>query len=125
MKHVVLVVDDARIMRNIIKKTLMESQKYNLLEASDGEDAIEMYKKIKPDLVTMDITMDNKNGVDAAREILDYDARAKIIMVTALGQEKLLSECVQMGIKDYIVKPFTKERILSAVAKALDNNGKK
>ena len=125
MKHSILVVDDARVMRNIIMKTLEEADSYDLMEATDGEEAVELYKNHSPDLVTMDITMDNKNGVDAAREILKYDFNARIIMITALGQEKLLSECIEMGIKDYILKPFTRDRILSAVAKVLENNGKK
>lgn len=124
MKHSVLVVDDAQVMRNIIKKTIIEANDYNLFEAKNGQEAVEIYKKNSPDLVTMDITMDVKNGVEAAQEILKIDSNARIIMVTALGQEKLLSKCIDMGIKDYIMKPFTKERILSAINKALGHNGK-
>lgn len=124
MKHSILIVDDARVMRNIIKNTIAETNKYNLFEAKNGQEAIELYKENSPDLVTMDITMDIKNGVEAAEEILKIDPDARIIMVTALGQEKLLSKCIDMGIKDYIMKPFTKDRILSAITKALGSNGK-
>ena len=119
----VLVVDDAKIMRNILKNTIKE--KYcdiQIIEAKDGQDAIDLYKKEKPNLVTMDITMERKNGLDATKEILEIDKNAKIVMVTSLGQEKMLSECVRVGVRDYIVKPFAKERILSSISKALDEN---
>ncbi len=116
----VLVVDDARIMRNILKKTIKEKfDDIHIIEARDGQDAIDLFKKEQPHLVTMDITMERKNGLDAAKEILKIDNNAKIIMVTSLGQEKMLSECVQVGVRDYIVKPFSKERILSSISTAL------
>lgn len=115
----ILIVDDAKLMRSMIKNILTSEEGNTILEAKDGESAVELYKAIKPDLVTMDITMDLKNGVDAAREILKYDSKAKIVMITALGQEKFLQECVSFGVKDFIVKPFTKERVLSAISKAL------
>ena len=107
-------------MRNIIKKTLLENDSFTIFEAENGQDAIEVYKTNSPDLVTMDISMDLKNGVEAAEEILNYNPNAKIIMITSLGQEKLLSQCVQVGIQDYIVKPFSKQRLLSTVQKTLD-----
>ena len=116
----VLVVDDAKIMRNILKKTIKERYtEFHIIEAKDGHDAIDLYKKEKPNLVTMDITMERKNGLDAAKEILEIDKNAKIVMVTSLGQEKMLSECVRVGVRDYIVKPFSKERILSSISTAL------
>jgi two-component system chemotaxis response regulator CheY len=122
----VLVVDDARIMRNILKKTIKENfNDFHIIEAKDGQDAIDLFKKEQPHLITMDITMERKNGLDAAREILKIDNKAKIIMVTSLGQEKMLSECVQVGVRDYIVKPFSKERILSSISTALDEKENK
>ena len=122
----VLVVDDARIMRNILKKTIKEKfNDFHIIEAKDGQDAIDLFKKEQPHLITMDITMERKNGLDAAREILKIDNNAKIIMVTSLGQEKMLSECVQVGVRDYIVKPFSKERILSSISTALDEKENK
>lgn len=115
----ILIVDDAKLMRNMIKNTLSEQSDNIVVEAQNGDDAVETYKVTTPDLVTMDITMDYKNGVEAAREILKQDPKARIVMVTALGQEELLKECIGLGVKDYIVKPFTKERLISAVEKAL------
>ena len=114
-----MIVDDAKLMRGMIKNFLKEKEDIVFLEASNGHDAVELYKATKPDLVTMDITMDYKNGVDAARDIFESDPKARIIMVTALGQEELLHECIKMGVKDFIVKPFSKERIMSAIEKAM------
>ncbi|MBN2414474.1 response regulator [bacterium] len=125
MKRTILVVDDARVMRNIIKSNLKDNDEFELFEATNGQEAVKQYDEIKPDLVTMDITMDVQNGVEAAREILSHDPDARIIMVTALGQEKLLSECIEMGVKDYILKPFSKDRIISAISKALNGGSAK
>jgi two-component system, chemotaxis family, chemotaxis protein CheY len=116
----ILIVDDAKLMRGIIKGAFTGMPDWTILEASNGEDAIQLYKATKPDLVTMDITMDYKNGVEASREILAVDPEAKIVMITALGQENLLKECIEMGVKDFIVKPFTKERVVSAASKILN-----
>lgn len=117
----ILIVDDAKLMRGMIKNAITSAVPDAIcLEAENGEDAIQLYEATKPDVVTMDITMDYKNGVEAAREIMARHPDAKIIMVTALGQENLLKECIEIGVKDFIVKPFTKERILSAVGKALN-----
>jgi two-component system chemotaxis response regulator CheY len=115
----ILVVDDAKIMRDIIKKTLLEYENCEIIEAQNGEEAVDIYKEELPDLVTMDITMELKDGLNAAKQILDYDQYAKIVMVTSLGQEKLLRQCIQIGVLDYIVKPFSKDRILSSVSTAL------
>ncbi|MFC1569488.1 response regulator [bacterium] len=116
----IMIVDDARLMRNIIRTALLENGDYKIVEAINGQDAVELYKKEQPDIVTMDITMEVKNGVEAAKEILEYDPNAKIIMVTSLGQEKLLKECVEAGVSDYIVKPFSKERITSSITNSLN-----
>lgn len=116
----VLIADDAKIMRNILKKTIAEKYAdFQIIEARDGQDAVDLYIKERPNLVTMDITMEQKNGLDAAKEILQMDKQAKIVMITSLGQEKLLSECVLAGVRDYIVKPFSKERILSSISNIL------
>jgi two-component system chemotaxis response regulator CheY len=116
----IMIVDDAKLMRGLIKKALSAIPEVLLLEAENGAEGVELYKATKPDLVTMDITMDYKNGVEAAREILQTDPSAKIIMVTALGQENLLKESVDLGVKDFIVKPFSQERLLAAVGKVLN-----
>ncbi len=116
----ILIVDDAALMRTMIKNALKAEGDHIILEAKDGEESVELYKATNPHLVTMDITMDIKNGVVAAKEILSIDKKAKIIMITALGQEEYLKECVGAGVKDFIVKPFTKERVVSAVNKILE-----
>ncbi len=117
----ILIVDDAKLMRGMIKNAVKAFPDLMVLEAGNGDEAIELFKATKPDVITMDITMEYKNGVDAAREILKMDPSAKIIMVTALGQESLLKECIDLGVKDFIVKPFTPDRILSAINKVLGN----
>ena len=111
----ILIVDDAALMRTMIKNALLSDKKHLILEAKNGDAAVELYKATSPDIVTMDITMDIMNGVDAAKDILNFDKKAKIIMITALGQEQYLKECIGAGVKDFIVKPFTKERVVSAV----------
>jgi two-component system, chemotaxis family, chemotaxis protein CheY len=115
----ILVVDDANFMRMIVKDTLTPHGFEIVGEASNGNEAVAKYEQLKPDLVTMDITMKEKDGVAAAREILAKDPNARIIMVTALGQERMLMDCLSLGVKDFVVKPFEPERIVTAVRKAL------
>ena len=115
----VLIVDDANFMRMIVKDTLTPHGFEICGEAANGNEAVELYEKLKPDLVTMDITMKEKDGLEAAREILAKDPDARIVMVTALGQEKLLMDSLSLGVKDFVVKPFQPERIVTAVQKAL------
>jgi two-component system chemotaxis response regulator CheY len=115
----VLIVDDANFMRMIVKDNLTPSGYEIAGEATNGADAVTKYTQLKPDLVTMDITMKVKDGLEAARDILAADPNARIVMVTALGQEKILLDCITVGVRDFVVKPFTKERIISAAQKAL------
>ena len=115
----VLIVDDANFMRMVVKDSLVPEGFEIVGEATNGVEAVAKYGELKPDLVTMDITMKVKDGVEAAKEILAADPEARIVMVTALGQEKMLLDCVAMGVRDFVVKPFTAERIVSAVHKAL------
>ncbi|MBN2028914.1 response regulator [bacterium] len=117
-----LIVDDAKLMRNILKKILLEDQGYIIFEAENGEEAVQIYKTNQPDLVTMDLIMGQKNGLEAAIDILAFDRHAKIIMVTSLGQEKLIQDCIKAGVKDFIVKPFTRERVQNAVSRILDSD---
>jgi two-component system chemotaxis response regulator CheY len=116
----VLIADDAKLMRDIIQDVVAEIGQFEIIIAHNGKDAVQLYKKHKPDLVTMDITMEEKNGLEATEEIVQFDPAAKIIVVTALGQEKLLNACLATGARDFIVKPFTRERILSAVRNCLE-----
>jgi two-component system, chemotaxis family, chemotaxis protein CheY len=115
----VLIVDDAKFMRTLVKDALVAAGHEIAGEAENGNQAIEMYKNLKPDLVTMDITMREKDGLEAASEILKFDGRARVIMVTALGQEDLLARAIKMGVKDFVVKPFPPERLQQAAQKAL------
>ena len=115
----VLIVDDANFMRMIVKDTLTPHGFEICGEAANGIEAVTKYDELKPDLVTMDITMKEKDGLEAAREILAKDPNARIVMVTALGQEKMLMDSLALGVKDFVVKPFESQRIVSAVEKAL------
>ncbi len=114
----IMIVDDAAFMR-ITLKSILQKAGYEVEEAVDGQDAVDKYRKIKPDAVTMDITMPNKDGLEAATEIRSQNPDAVIIMCTALGQENLIRKAVQIGVKDFIVKPFDPERVISAVQGAL------
>jgi len=115
----ILIVDDAKFMRTLVKDALVPLGHEVIGEAENGNLAVELYKKLKPDLVTMDITMREKDGIQAAEEILTLDPAARIIMVTALGQENLLTKAIKIGVKDFVVKPFPPERLQKAAEKAL------
>lgn len=111
----ILIVDDAAFMRMMIKDTLKKNGYENLIEAADGELAVQAYKTEKPDLVIMDITMPNKNGLEALKEIKEFDTGAKIVMCSAMGQESMVVEAIRSGAKDFIVKPFKSDRVLKTV----------
>lgn len=115
----IMIVDDANFIRSIVKKILVPRGFDIVGEATNGNEAVKLYERLKPDLVTMDITMKEKDGLEAAREILAKHGDARIIMVTALGQEKMLVDSFKVGVKDFVVKPFEPDRLLSAVEKAL------
>ncbi|HEB30689.1 hypothetical protein LCGC14_2153960 [marine sediment metagenome] len=115
----ILIVDDATFIRTMVKDILVPKGYEIAGEATNGNEALVQYEKLKPDLVTMDITMKEKDGLEAARDILMKFPEARIIMVTALGQEKMLVDSIKLGVKDFVVKPFEAERIISAVEKAL------
>jgi two-component system, chemotaxis family, chemotaxis protein CheY len=115
----ILIVDDARFMRTLVRDALVPIGHEIVGEAENGLQAVELYRSLRPDLVTMDITMREKDGIEAAQEILGFDRTAKIIMVTALGQENLLTKAIKLGVKDFVVKPFPPERLQKAAEKAL------
>lgn len=115
----ILITDDAAFMRMQLKNILTKLGHEVVGEAENGFVAIEKYKELNPDLVTMDITMPELNGVEAVKGIKKIDAQANIIMCSAMGQQSLVIEAIQAGAKDFIVKPFTAERIEEAVEKAL------
>lgn len=116
MPHRVLVVDDAMFMRAMIRDILVNSGAYEVVgEAANGGEAVEQYRAVRPDLVTMDIVMPQMDGIEATREILKVDSKAKIVMCSALGQEALVIESIAAGAKDFIVKPFSAEKVLKVL----------
>ena len=119
MDKKILLVDDAAFMRMLIRNTLTTNGYTNILEAA-GEIAVSTYAAEKPDLVIMDITMPNKTGIEALKEIKAMDAGAKVVMCSAMGQEAMVVEAIKLGALDFIVKPFKAERILQTVKKILD-----
>jgi two-component system chemotaxis response regulator CheY len=119
VSHTVLICDDAVFMRTMISDILEESGYEIVGQAETGVQAIERYKTLRPDLVTMDIVMPDMGGIDAVREITSFDANAKILMCSAMGQQALVVEAIQAGAKDFVVKPFQPSRVLEAVQRVL------
>ncbi|HKM32194.1 MAG TPA: response regulator [Oscillospiraceae bacterium] len=119
MDKKILLVDDAAFMRMLIKRTLEENGYTAVLEAADGEIACSMYETEKPDLVFMDITMPNKTGIEALKDIKAADPAAKVVMCSAMGQESMVVEAIKLGALDFIVKPFKPDRIMQTVSKIL------
>lgn len=115
----ILIADDAAFMRMMVKDSLTKNGYTDIVEAADGEIACNLYSSEKPDLVIMDITMPNKTGIEALRDIKAADPFAKIIMCSAMGQEAMVVEAIKLGALDFIVKPFKPERIIQAVSKVL------
>lgn len=121
MSSSVLVVDDAAFMRMMIRDILVK-EGYVIHEAVNGRDAIEKFQEVRPDLVTMDITMPEMNGLDALREIRKSDPRAKILMVSAMGQQQMIVEALESGAMDFLVKPFQPTKVLETVKKCLQSS---
>ncbi len=119
MAHKILIVDDAAFMRMMIKDILVKNGYEVIGEAADGAEAIEKYKELKPDLVTMDITMPEMDGIMALKEIKKIDPDAKVIMCSAMGQQAMVIDAIQAGAKDFIVKPFQADRVIEAIKKTL------
>jgi two-component system chemotaxis response regulator CheY len=115
----VLVADDASFMRQMIRE-IVESDGHEVVgEASDGMEALDEYKRVNPDVVTMDIVMPRCSGIDAVRSILAMDPEARVVMCSALGQESLVSEALEAGARDFIVKPFKPDSVRATLAKVL------
>lgn len=119
MSNKVLVVDDAAFMRMMIKDILRKGGYEVVGEAEDGAKAIEKYKELNPDLVTMDITMPDMDGIAAVKEIRKINPNAVIIMCSAMGQQAMVIDAIQAGARDFVVKPFQPDRVLEAVRKVL------
>ena len=115
----VLIVDDASFMRMMIKDILQKNGFEVIGEAANGIEAVNLYKKEKPDVVTMDITMPDMDGIEAVKEIRAFDPGAKIIMCSAMGQQSMVMDAIKSGAKDFIVKPFQADRVLEAIRKVV------
>ncbi len=121
MKEITFViVDDAVFMRTIIRKMIEQVEEYKVLgEASNGRDAIEAAAKFQPDIMTLDITMPELDGIQAVPEIMKVSPKTRIIMVSAMGQQSMVIEAIKMGAKDFVIKPFEKSRVYQAIKNVL------
>jgi two-component system chemotaxis response regulator CheY len=116
----VLIVDDLTFIKMVLKD-LVEKAGFRVVgEASDGEEALRLFEEKRPDIVLMDITMPKMDGLTALQKILEKDPEAKVIMCSALGQQRLILQAIQLGAKDFIVKPFRPERVIGSIKKILD-----
>lgn len=120
MSKTVLIVDDAAFMRMMIKDILNKNGFDVVGEAEDGQQAVDKYKELTPDLVTMDITMPEMDGIAALKEIKKIDPNSTVIMCSAMGQQAMVIDAIQAGAKDFIVKPFQADRVIEAINKALE-----
>lgn len=120
MGRKILIVDDALFMRTLIKKALQQLNDVIFLEAGDGEAACKLYEEEKPDLVIMDITMPEMDGIEALKVIRKIDPKAAVVMCSAMGQDSMVVEAIKAGAKDFIVKPFKNERIAATVNRILE-----
>ncbi len=108
----ILVVDDAVFLRNVLKDILIKQGIASVVyEAADGMAAVDSYKKLRPDIVTMDVNMPKMDGVQALREIMKIDPKAKVIMVTAVEQKYIVQDAMKLGARDYVVKPFDRSNV--------------
>jgi two-component system, chemotaxis family, chemotaxis protein CheY len=120
MAHRVLIVDDALFMRSILKDIFIGGGFEIAGEMQDGVDGVRAYRELRPDLVIMDLVMPNKSGIEALEEICAEDPAARVVMCSALGQEELVLKAVQVGARDFIVKPFQQERVLEVARRVME-----
>ena len=114
----ILIVDDAEFLRVRLNK-ILDTEGYEVFQAENGVKAVSTYKEKHPDVVLMDVTMPEMDGLTALKEIVSFDAQAKVVMLTALGQESVVLEAVKSGARDFIVKPFEHDRVMKAISKLL------
>ena len=115
----VLVVDDAAFMRKMVSDALAKGGHEVIGQAGNGNEALAQFRELRPDLMTLDITMPEKDGLETLKDVMELDPGAKVIMCSALGQESKVLESIKLGAKDFVVKPFQPDRVIDAVAKAL------
>lgn len=119
-KTTFVITDDAIFMRTLLRRIIEQTEEYEVLgEASNGREAIEAAKKYQPDILTLDITMPELDGIQAVPEILKASPRTKIIMVSAMGQQNMVIEAIKQGAKDFVVKPFDKSRVYQSIRNVL------
>ena len=118
MQKKILVTDDAAFMRMLISR-MLETEGYEIIEAYDGLDMLKKYEEHKPDLVTLDITMPNMDGLEALKKLKSKHSNAKVIMCSAMGQKVMVMDAIKSGASDFIVKPFQKEKIMETIVKIL------
>jgi len=121
MPKTILVVDDAAFMRMMIRDILAR-EGYVIQEAVNGRDALEKYRETRPDLVTLDITMPEMDGIEALRAIRGINPAARVLMVSAMGQQKMMVDALECGALDFLVKPFQPTKVLETVKKCLEDN---
>ncbi len=114
----ILITDDAQFMRMMIREAIKENG-YEIVEAENGEDMLAKYESFQPDLVTLDITMPSMDGITALKELRAKHADAKVIMVSAMGQQAMVIDAIKNGAKDFVVKPFDPEKVRTAIEKQL------
>jgi two-component system chemotaxis response regulator CheY len=122
MARRVLIADDAAFMREMLRDILGQAGFEVCAEAADGNEAVACYEEHEPDLVTLDIVMPRKSGLEALREIIARDAEATVVMCSALGQEALVMEALESGARDFVVKPFKADHVIEVLNKALDKS---
>ena len=115
----ILIADDSAFMRKMVRNTLEKLGHKDIIEVANGQEALDKYKSDKPDLVLLDIIMPDIGGIDVLRSIFKIDKDAKVIMVTAVGQDAMVEECNQLGAKGYIIKPFDEKKIAEAISNVL------
>jgi two-component system, chemotaxis family, chemotaxis protein CheY len=115
----ILIVDDTLFMRTLLKNILFSGGHSIVGEAGDGDEAIEKYKELKPDLVTMDVVMPKMNGIEALKAIKSLDPNARVIMCTAVGQEQMVKLAIKSGARGYVVKPFQAPKVLEEIKNVL------
>jgi two-component system, chemotaxis family, chemotaxis protein CheY len=114
----ILIVDDAEFLRVRLTK-MLNTDGFEVFQAENGVKAVEIYKEIQPDVVLMDVTMPEMDGLTALKTIVEFDPKARVVMLTALGQESVVLEAVKSGARDFIVKPFEHDRVMKAIGKLL------
>ena len=120
MGQKILIVDDSAFMRRMLQDILTEAGHEIAGEAADGKEVLDRYRAVKPDLVTMDIVMPEVSGIDAVKQLMREDPKAKVLMVSAMGQESLVKEALGAGAKGFVVKPFKPEKVIEEVRRVLD-----